>query len=246
MLSDGAGAFLVEDRPRPGWPVAAYRLDRPPVAGRQHAVCMYAGGDRETTAVSRSEEFAASQWAACRSIFSNPSSRMSACSPFIVEQTFGKSLAVAGARHGLAAEAVDWFPPQYVLRVFPPTRWPTTWRRTALRLARKSGSPTLQTKGQHRFGVDLHHPRRNCSWRPASLSATGTCFHAPESPFRRLADAPDGRRSSDSEVPEGQQHAGRPPAKTIYAQRRRQAHIVSRGWEVEEIVTKQAVDDLCA
>ena len=110
MLSDGAGAFLVEDRPRPDglslhidWIVLQSQADSMPV-------CMYAGGDKGDDGRFQGwQEFAASQWAA-RSIFSVKQD-VRLLNEAIVEQTFGKSLAVARARHGLAAEAVDWFLP---------------------------------------------------------------------------------------------------------------------------------------
>lgn len=110
MLSDGAGAFLVEDRPRPDglslhidWIDLQSQADSMPV-------CMYAGGDKGDDGRFQGwQEFAASQWAA-RSIFSVKQD-VRLLNEAIVEQTFGKSLAVARARHGLAAEAVDWFLP---------------------------------------------------------------------------------------------------------------------------------------
>jgi 3-oxoacyl-[acyl-carrier-protein] synthase-3 len=110
MLSDGAGAFLVEDQPRPDglslhidWIDLQSQADSMPV-------CMYAGGDKGDDGRFQGwQEFAASQWAA-RSIFSVKQD-VRLLNEAIVEQTFGKSLAVARARHGLAAEAVDWFLP---------------------------------------------------------------------------------------------------------------------------------------
>ena len=110
MLSDGAGAFLVEDRPRPDglslhidWIDLQSQADSMPV-------CMYAGGDKDGDGRFQGwQEFAASQWAA-RSIFSVKQD-VRLLNEAIVEQTFGKSLAVARARHKLQAEAVDWFLP---------------------------------------------------------------------------------------------------------------------------------------
>jgi len=110
MLSDGAGAFWVEDRPRPDglslhidWIDLQSQADSMPV-------CMYAGGDKDGDGRFQGwQEFAASQWAA-RSIFSVKQD-VRLLNEAIVEQTFGKSLAVARARHKLQAEAVDWFLP---------------------------------------------------------------------------------------------------------------------------------------
>lgn len=110
MLSDGAGAFLVEGQPRPDG--LSLRIDWIDLQSQADSmpVCMYAGGDKGDDGRFQGwQEFAASQWAA-RSIFSVKQD-VRLLNEAIVEQTFGKSLAVARARHGLAAEAVDWFLP---------------------------------------------------------------------------------------------------------------------------------------
>ena len=111
MLSDGAGAFLVEDQPRPDG--LSLRIDWIDLQSQADSmpVCMYAGGDKGDDGRFQGwQEFAASQWAA-RSIFSVKQD-VRLLNEAIVEQTFGKSLAVARARHELQAEAVDWFLPR--------------------------------------------------------------------------------------------------------------------------------------
>ena len=145
MLSDGAGAFLVEDRPRPDglslhidWIDLQSQADSMPV-------CMYAGGDKGDDGRFQGwQEFAASQWAA-RSIFSVKQD-VRLLNEAIVEQTFGKSLAVARARHGLAAEAVDWFLPHMSSEYF---RQPLADHMAAngFAIGQEKWFTNLQTKG---------------------------------------------------------------------------------------------------
>ena len=145
MLSDGAGAFLVEDRPRPDglslhidWIDLQSQADSMPV-------CMYAGGDKgDDGRFLGWQEFAASQWAA-RSIFSVKQD-VRLLNEAIVEQTFGKSLAVARARHGLAAEAVDWFLPHMSSEYF---RQPLADHMAAngFAIGQEKWFTNLQTKG---------------------------------------------------------------------------------------------------
>lgn len=145
MLSDGAGAFLVEDQPRPDglslhidWIDLQSQADSMPV-------CMYAGGDKGDDGRFQGwQEFAASQWAA-RSIFSVKQD-VRLLNEAIVEQTFGKSLAVARARHGLAAEAVDWFLPHMSSEYF---RQPLADHMAAngFAIGQEKWFTNLQTKG---------------------------------------------------------------------------------------------------
>ncbi len=110
MLSDGAGAFLVQDKPRQDG--QSLRIDWIDILSQADSmpVCMYAGGDKaEDGRFQGWQEYAANQWAE-RSIFSVKQD-VRLLNEAIVEQTFGKSLAAARARHGLAAEAIDWFLP---------------------------------------------------------------------------------------------------------------------------------------
>ncbi len=145
MLSDGAGAFLVEDQPRPDG--LSLRIDWIDLQSQADSmpVCMYAGGDKGDDGRFQGwQEFAASQWAA-RSIFSVKQD-VRLLNEAIVEQTFGKSLAVARARHGLAAEAVDWFLPHMSSEYF---RQPLADHMAAngFAIGQEKWFTNLQTKG---------------------------------------------------------------------------------------------------
>jgi len=108
-------------------------------------VCMYAGGDKDGDGRFQGwQEFAASQWAA-RSIFSVKQD-VRLLNEAIVEQTFGKSLAVARARHKLQAEAVDWFLPHMSSEYF---RQPLAGYMAAngFAIAQEKWFTNLQTKG---------------------------------------------------------------------------------------------------
>lgn len=145
MLSDGAGAFLVEDQPRPDG--LSLRIDWIDIQSQADGmpVCMYAGGDKEEDGRFKGwQEFAANQWAE-RSIFSVKQD-VRLLNEAIVEQTFGKSLALAQARRGLAAEAVDWFLPHMSSEYF---RQPLAdYMATAgFAIAQEKWFTNLQTKG---------------------------------------------------------------------------------------------------
>ncbi len=145
MLSDGAGAFLVENRPRPVG--LSLRIDWIDLQSQADSmpVCMYAGGDKEADGRFRGwQEFAAGEWAA-RSIFCVQQD-VRLLNEAIVEQTFGKSLATARVRHQLQAAAVDWFLPHMSSEYF---RQPLADYMAAndFAIAREKWFTNLQTKG---------------------------------------------------------------------------------------------------
>ncbi|MFN4326828.1 MAG: beta-ketoacyl-ACP synthase III [Azonexus sp.] len=145
MLSDGAGAFLVENRPRPVG--LSLRIDWIDLQSQADSmpVCMYAGGDKEADGRFRGwQEFAAGEWAA-RSIFCVKQD-VRLLNEAIVEQTFGKSLATARVRHQLQAAAVDWFLPHMSSEYF---RQPLADYMAAndFAIAREKWFTNLQTKG---------------------------------------------------------------------------------------------------
>ncbi|MDE2440040.1 MAG: beta-ketoacyl-ACP synthase III [Betaproteobacteria bacterium] len=110
MLSDGAGAFMVQDRPRAnGLSLRIDWIDIQSQAGSM-PVCMYAGGDKENDGSFKGwQEYAISQWGE-RSIFAVKQD-VRLLNEAIVLQTFGKPLAKARAERGLTAEDIDWFLP---------------------------------------------------------------------------------------------------------------------------------------
>jgi 3-oxoacyl-[acyl-carrier-protein] synthase-3 len=110
MLSDGAGAFLVEPQPRAeGLSFAIDWIDILSQADRM-PVCMYAGGETadDGTLVGW-QRFSPEEWAS-RSIFSVKQD-VRLLNEAVVEETLARPLRAAIPRHGLRAEAVDWFLP---------------------------------------------------------------------------------------------------------------------------------------
>lgn len=110
MLSDGAGAFLVQNAPRQqGLSLRIDWIDIQSQAGSM-PVCMYAGGDKAADGTLKGwQEYAASQWGE-RSIFAVKQD-VRLLNESIVEQTFGKPLSKARRDHALAADEIDWFLP---------------------------------------------------------------------------------------------------------------------------------------
>ncbi|MDR3213587.1 MAG: beta-ketoacyl-ACP synthase III [Azoarcus sp.] len=110
MLSDGAGAFLLEPQPRAGqlnlridWIDLSSAADRLPV-------CMYAGGEREPGGELRGwARFAPRQWLD-KSVFAVKQD-VKLLDRNIVEATLEIPLRTTIARRGLAADAIDWFLP---------------------------------------------------------------------------------------------------------------------------------------
>ncbi|MDR0564581.1 MAG: beta-ketoacyl-ACP synthase III [Azoarcus sp.] len=110
MLSDGAGAFLVEPRPRPGQ--TNLRIDWINLTSAAHRlpVCMYAGGDRDASGqLTGWARFPSRQWAD-KSIFAiKQDVKLLDC--HISDATFETPLRAAIRRHGFKAEDIDWFLP---------------------------------------------------------------------------------------------------------------------------------------
>ena len=120
MLSDGAGAFLVEPRPRAGQ--VNLRIDWIDLSSAAHRlpVCMYAGGERESGSRREGERGRGGKltgWAWC------PSRQWAEKSVFAVRQDvklldrhiteacLETPLRDLIARRGLKAEEIDWFLP---------------------------------------------------------------------------------------------------------------------------------------
>jgi 3-oxoacyl-[acyl-carrier-protein] synthase-3 len=110
MLSDGAGAFLVEPRPRAGQ--LNLRIDWIELSSAAHRlpVCMYAGGERESggelTGWSR---FSPRQWLE-KSVFAVKQD-VKLLDRYVVEATLETPLRAIAARRGLEPGKIDWFLP---------------------------------------------------------------------------------------------------------------------------------------
>jgi 3-oxoacyl-[acyl-carrier-protein] synthase-3 len=110
MLSDGAGAFLVQPQPAPyGLSLAIDWIDIVSQADRM-PVCMYAGGETQDDGTLVGWQcFSPEEWGS-RSIFSVKQD-VRLLNEAVVEETLARPLRAAIARHGLRADAVDWFLP---------------------------------------------------------------------------------------------------------------------------------------
>lgn len=137
MLSDGAGAFLLQDAPRPDAP--SLRIDWFELSSQAHAqpACMYAGADKDADGSLRGwARFSAAEWGR-RSIFAVKQD-VRQLNEQVVRQTLEIPLASLIARRGLKADAIDWFLPHMSSAYFrqpvadclarlgcaiPPERW---------------------------------------------------------------------------------------------------------------------------
>lgn len=110
MLSDGAGAFLVQDQPaREGLSLRIDWIEILSQAGNME-VCMYAGGEKQSDGSLKGwKEFPADEWTK-RSVFSVKQD-VRLLNESVVYQTIGKPLEKVMLTRGLTPAAVDWFLP---------------------------------------------------------------------------------------------------------------------------------------
>jgi len=110
MLSDGAGAFRVQDAPRRA--ALSLRIDWIDILSQANSmdVCMVAGGEKQADGSLKGwPAFLPEEWAS-RSLFSIKQD-VRQLNANVTDQTLGKSLQHAMATRDLAAEAIDWFLP---------------------------------------------------------------------------------------------------------------------------------------
>ncbi|MDR1228967.1 MAG: beta-ketoacyl-ACP synthase III [Azoarcus sp.] len=112
MLSDGAGAFLVEPRPRAGR--VNLRIDWIELSSAAHRlpVCMYAGGERESGGdggLTGWGRFAPRQWLE-KSVFAVKQD-VKLLDRHVVEATLETPLRAVAARRRLEPGKIDWFLP---------------------------------------------------------------------------------------------------------------------------------------
>jgi 3-oxoacyl-[acyl-carrier-protein] synthase III len=110
MLSDGAGAFRLQNAPRTnGLSLRIDWIDILSQAGNMD-VCMYAGGEKQADGSLKSwQAFPADEWAS-RSVFSVKQD-VRLLNENVAFQTVGKSLEKAILDHALTPADVDWFLP---------------------------------------------------------------------------------------------------------------------------------------
>lgn len=110
MLSDGAGAFLLQDQPAPAG--LSLRIDWIDILSQAGAMetCMYAGGEKQQDGSLRGwKTYPAHEWGR-RSLFAIKQD-VRLLNENIVRQTIGKILEKSLATRDLQADAVDWFLP---------------------------------------------------------------------------------------------------------------------------------------
>lgn len=110
MLSDGAGAFLVQKQRRPGG--ISLRIDWIEVLSQADTmqVCMYAGGEKqEDGSLKGWQEFSAEDWTQ-RSVFTVKQD-VRLLNAAVIDETFGKPVRLAMQKYGLRAEDIDYLLP---------------------------------------------------------------------------------------------------------------------------------------
>lgn len=110
MLSDGAGAFLLQSQPaRQGLSLRIDWIDVLSQAGNME-VCMYAGGEKQADGSLKGwKNFPSEEWGR-RSLFSVKQD-VRLLNESVVNQTIGKLLEKVMATRGLTPAVVDWFLP---------------------------------------------------------------------------------------------------------------------------------------
>ena len=110
MLSDGAGAFLLQDAPRREG--LSLRIDWIDILSQADSmeVCMLAGGEKQADGSLKGwQAFPPSEWAS-RSVFAIKQD-VRLLNENVAYQTVGKSLIKAMTTRGLRPDAVEWFLP---------------------------------------------------------------------------------------------------------------------------------------
>lgn len=110
MLSDGAGACLLEAQPRADGP--SLRIDWIDILSQANSneTCMYAGGEKAADGQLKGwQEFTQEEWAR-HSVFAVKQD-VRLLNEAVVEQTLGKTIAHVVPRRGLRADQIDWFLP---------------------------------------------------------------------------------------------------------------------------------------
>lgn len=110
MLSDGAGAVLLENRPRPDG--LSLRIEWIDILSQADSmdVCMYSGGDKQADGSLKGwQDFPADEWLS-HSIFAVKQD-VRLLNDAVVQQTIGKPLMRVMDKYGLKPADVDWFLP---------------------------------------------------------------------------------------------------------------------------------------
>ncbi len=116
MLSDGAGALLVEPEPRPGLNL---RIDWMDVFSYAHLLpaCMYVGAEKQPDGALRGWMLYSAREREANSVFALKQD-VRLLNESVIEHTLVKPLARVIAQRGLAASGVDWFLPHFSSEYF--------------------------------------------------------------------------------------------------------------------------------
>jgi 3-oxoacyl-[acyl-carrier-protein] synthase-3 len=110
MLSDGAGAFLLQNQPNQNG--MSLRIDWIEVLSQADTmqVCMYAGGEKQEDGTLKGwQEFSAEEWTQ-RSVFAVKQD-VRLLNAAVIDETFGKPVRQAMRKYGLRAEDIDYLLP---------------------------------------------------------------------------------------------------------------------------------------
>jgi 3-oxoacyl-[acyl-carrier-protein] synthase-3 len=118
MLSDGAGALLLESAPRPGLNLRVEWMD---VFSYAHELpaCMYCGAEKDPDGSLRSWMSFSAHEREARSLFTLKQD-VKLLNDQVIEHTLAKPLGRVVARRGLSSAGVDWFLPHFSSEYFRP------------------------------------------------------------------------------------------------------------------------------
>jgi len=145
MLSDGAGAFLLQDQPRTDG--QSLRIDWIDILSQANTmdVCMYAGGEKQADGSLKGwQQYLSPQWAE-QSIFAIKQD-VRLLNAEVTYQTIGKSLEHMQRTRAVKADEIDWFLPHMSSEYF---RQPMAdcMARVGFPIAQEKWFTNLQTKG---------------------------------------------------------------------------------------------------
>jgi 3-oxoacyl-[acyl-carrier-protein] synthase III len=116
MLSDGAGAVLLENQPR--GPLSL-RVDWVELSSAAHelAACMYSGAEKNSDgSLTGWQQFSAQEWAT-RSVFTVKQD-VKLLNEHVIRATLTDPLRILAEKHNLASQRIDWFLPHYSSNFF--------------------------------------------------------------------------------------------------------------------------------
>jgi 3-oxoacyl-[acyl-carrier-protein] synthase-3 len=116
MLSDGAGAVLLENKPREPLSLKVLWVELSSAA-HELPVCMYSGAEKNTNgSLTGWQQFTPQQWAT-RSVFAVKQD-VKLLNEQVIRATLTEPLKALVQKHGLASQHIDWFLPHYSSKYF--------------------------------------------------------------------------------------------------------------------------------